>query len=142
VEVRPRAAATLLNFSSSSLALEFNRPDIRREDVEDVEEGDDETTGGSGLAPGIDDRLALVALGDICVVTGGDSGDVDGKLENALVCELVDADDPLLDDAASIGDSVLPFPVPPGDACFEGAEKALGENRLEDPPPPLSPCDG
>lgn len=122
------------------MALELNRPDIRREGV-DVEE-DEEATGGSGLAPGIDDRLLLAPLGDVCVLTGGESGEVNGKLENALVCELGAPDDPLPDDPVSIGDSVLPLPVPPGDACFEGAEKALGVNRLEDPPPLLAPCDG
>jgi hypothetical protein len=30
--------------------------------------------------------------------------------------------------------------MPPGDACFDGAEKALGEDRLDDPLPPLAGC--
>jgi len=131
------------------LAFELNRPDIRRvgiddgvdEDEEDEEADDvEDATGGSGLAPDIDDRPLLAPLGDVCVLTGGESGEVDGKLENALICELVDPDDPLPDDVASIGDSELPLPIPPGDACFEGAEKALDEDRLEDPPPLLAGC--
>lgn len=110
-------------------------------DVDEDEEGDvEDATGGSGLAPGIDDRLPLAPLGDVCVLTGGESGDVDDKLENALVCELVAPDDPLPDDAASIGDSVLPLPVPPGDGCFDGTEKALDDDRLKDPLPLLAGC--
>ncbi|BDU19497.1 hypothetical protein DYGSA30_09540 [Dyella sp. GSA-30] len=88
--------------------------------------------------------LVPVPLGAVCVLTGGDSGEVDGKLENALVCELVDPKDPL-PDVASAGDSVLALPMPPGDACFGGAENTLDdvrldEVRLDDPPPLLAGC--
>lgn len=91
------------------------------------------------MAPGIDDRLLLAPPGDVCVLTEGESGEGDDKLVNALPCEPIDPDDPLLDEAVSIGDSVPP-PMPLGDACFVGAEKVLGENRLEGTPPLLAGC--